>query len=324
MIFFLGLITGSVALFVPKAWHHVSIIHKVLIPILVSQPYLFTYLCQLSGPAAPHIIRAENYYQRSQDYSFDYVHFHPGKICSTCQFPKPPRSKHCSLCNACVARSDHHCIWVNNCLGRGNYKYFLFLLGSTAILLAYGAYLGHTILNEPVNAYLTRYPAPVSNDTGIAAFLFRSTNRVANRLSAALAIGGISLTGVSLLALLTAPLPAGLLIYHIYLIWAGTTTNESSKWADLRDDMADGLVYMCEIDEDEVSDESAWPVNSRQYVVVTQDGAMPRRDQRIMVDQTRGRKRERDREWKQVWNLSGVENIYDLGFWDNLIEVLVN
>lgn len=326
MIFFLGLITGSVALFVPKAWSQLNLIHKFLIPVLVSQPYLFTYMCQRSGPTAPHIIRSENFYQRLQDYSYDYVLFHPGKNCSTCKFPKPPRSKHCSLCNACVSRSDHHCIWVNNCLGRGNYKYFLFLLLFTAILLGYGAYLGHIILNEPVNAYLERYyPPSVDNDIGVAAFFFRITNRVANRLSAALAIGGVSLTGVSLLALLTAPLPAGLLAYHIYLIWAGTTTNESSKWADLRDDMADGLAYMYDIDEDEVSEESAdWPVSSRQFVIVTQDGTMPRRDQVLAIDQMRGRTRERDREWKQVWNLSGVENIYDLGFWDNLMEVLCN
>ena len=48
---------------------------------------------------------------------------------------------------------------------------------------------------------------------------------------------------VTLLCLMSFPLSTGLLTYHLYLIWAGTTTNESQKWADLRDDINWGIVW---------------------------------------------------------------------------------
>jgi hypothetical protein len=46
-----------------------------------------------------------------------------------------------------------------------------------------------------------------------------------------------------------APLGAGFLIYHIYLLWIGATTNETAKWADWREDIADGLVFRARISE---------------------------------------------------------------------------
>jgi len=40
-------------------------------------------------------------------------------------------------------------------------------------------------------------------------------------LSIALNLGSLEVSGVGLLALLTWPMPLGLLGYHVYLIWAG-------------------------------------------------------------------------------------------------------
>lgn len=147
-------------------------------------------------------------------------------------------------------------------------------------------------------------------------------------------VGGLSIAGVGLLAATTAPLPLGLLAYHIYLVWAGMTTNETSKWADWRDDMADGIVFKAKrsvIVEDDakraqngavngtlrpdrhlaaaIVEEPAidWPVESDQIVVKTTDGRPPNG---------------RENMYERIWSLEQVDNIYDLGFWDNLLYVL--
>lgn len=136
-------------------------------------------------------------------------------------------------------------------------------------------------------------------------------------LGTALMLGSVSVGAVGLLALFTAPLPLGLLGYHMYLIWAGMTTNENGKWADLRDDMADGLVWMRDQDENGYQngllelDETAgsrWPVKSTVLIKKSFDGRPPDDDSR----------------WRRVWRLREVENVYDLGFWASLKDVLRN
>lgn len=149
-------------------------------------------------------------------------------------------------------------------------------------------------------------------------------------------VGGLSIAGVGMLTASTAFLPLGLLAYHCYLIWAGMTTNESSKWADWQDDMADGLVFISSrkairahlkerqsrhddsgmrsgmhalgLTADE-SDEPGipWPIGSDQMVVRTNDGHPPRGQEGL---------------WRRVRGLDEVENVYDLGGWQNFVEVL--
>lgn len=142
-------------------------------------------------------------------------------------------------------------------------------------------------------------------------------------------VGGLSIAGVGMLAAATAAIPLGLAAYHGYLIWAGMTTNESSKWADLRDDMADGFAYkgsrealrahsklrkqgervMGEANGvvDGVDVSVPWPISSDQIVLRTTDGRPPYGQDAL---------------WTRVWRLSDVVNLYDLGGWDNFMEVV--
>lgn len=251
--------------------------------------------------------------------------------CRTCKIPKPARSKHCSLCNTCIAKSDHHCPWVNNCLGQGNYRWFLLLLVTLSLLEFYGAFLSLKILRP----YL-------KTPTGPAFFSHEHFSHMADAAVRAVNAGGLSIAGVGMLAASTAYLPLGLFAYHCYLIWAGMTTNESQKWADWRDDMADGLVFVssrravrahterCEEARDN-GDSSAvvaadvrlgtdlglladaasdpdveWPVDSDQIVVRTNDGKPPKGQEDL---------------WRRIWSLAEVENIYDLGGWDDFVDV---
>lgn len=152
-------------------------------------------------------------------------------------------------------------------------------------------------------------------------------------------VGGLSIAGVGMLAAATACLPFGLFAYHCYLIWAGMTTNESQKWSDWRLDMQDGIVFktsreaLSSHNRSKISSEQvkstgrddppnpaligltsdgnepyvSWPVSSDQIIVSTTDGKPPQGQEAL---------------WTRIWELSDVDNIYDMGGWDNLMEIL--
>jgi len=219
----------------------------------------------------------------------------------------------------------------------GNYKYFLALLLGTSILLFYASYLAYMTLSPEVLYQFEHWPewhtGSFETRTDFLGRLFGKVEGWADALSTAILVGGLSRGGVGLLATLTAPLPLGLLGYHVYLIWAGMTTNETAKWADWGDDMNDGLVFMADVKASEVygspgkgavdgqdvprkGSQYVWPVRSRQFLVRTSDGQTPRLLQRevdeLIVENS----------WRRCWRLADVENIYDMGFWNNLFEVL--
>jgi palmitoyltransferase len=124
---------------------------------------------------------------------------------------------------------------------------------------------------------------------------------------------------VTMLALLICPMVWGLLSYHLYLVYGGTTTNESLKWSDLKEDMDDGLAFKREMVANRVKNPrfeppwTRWPEETQQIVVRTEDGLPPRRDLDIPGNG----------EWVRVWKLRDVNNLYDLGLWDNLVDVFV-
>jgi hypothetical protein len=284
-------------------------------------------------------------------YPYDYTLFHPPNStavpsCRTCALPKPARSKHCSLCRSCIAKSDHHCIWLNACVGRNNYIHFLLLLLSLTILSSYGAYLACTILNADLQSHFV----PAALTRGSISAKHWSTGLTWTRW---LDLWGWALQrrtrigAVGLLAAMAGPLPAGFLAYHVYLIWAGMTTNESSKWADLAEDVADGLVWKARRADVVVREEieweerrAKWPVAGQWVVVVTRDGEMPGQDKSMQAGTGQagvGRGENGyaggagvsvigygDPTWEKVTSLADVENVYDLGFWGNLRDSFFN
>ncbi|CAG8564173.1 7155_t:CDS:2 [Diversispora eburnea] len=81
--------TGSVYTFFVAGWHYVP------------GPYVSKIHVD------PGRISKENVVKACKMFEYDCLMFEP-RICRTCLFPKPARSKHCSLCKMCVAKSDHH------------------------------------------------------------------------------------------------------------------------------------------------------------------------------------------------------------------------
>nr|POF17872.1 palmitoyltransferase swf1 [Quercus suber] len=320
-VIFLFILSGAAGLFLWQGLRRLPLSLALLIPIFLVPPYVFTYL---TVTARSLYIFPSTHSVRIQDYPYDHLLFRPNTFCRTCNFAKPARSKHCSLCNVCVAACDHHCPWVHNCVGRGNYRYFLGLLLSLTCLQIYGSYLCWFIL-EP---YFTKGRGrSFSNGSHWTSF--------GTGLTYAVNAGGLSIAGVGMLAAATACLPFGLFTYHCYLIWAGMTTNESQKWSDFQLDMKDGVVfktsrsrlkaynharsqsrmpsadgYLNEVNPALSMDEEHhvnWPVSTDQVVVTTMDGKPPYGQEQL---------------WTRVWELHEVDNIYDLGGWHNLMEVL--
>ncbi|KAL1303392.1 hypothetical protein AAFC00_006785 [Neodothiora populina] len=319
---FLTLLTGSAYLFLTAAWPLLTWSQTLPLPFLLGAPYYFTYLCVTTR--ADHIT-PQNHTRHLHSYPYDHLLFRPDHKCRTCGFVKPARSKHCSLCGVCVAKADHHCPWVNNCLGRNNYRWFLALLLSLAAIEFYGAYLAWKVLSQSWT--------DLDSALGWTSRLYWS--QWGNGFVRAINTGGLSVAGVGLLAVTTAPLPLGLLVYHIYLIWAGMTTNESSKWADWKDDMADGYVYRAkrsvivgkekerkrqnslgqgdakailpkgECEEDPPC--CRWPVPNDQMIVRTTDGNPPIGQEDL---------------WEKVRSLDDIVNVYDLGVFRNFVCIL--
>ena len=309
-------------LFLSSAFVRLDHLHQVSALVLCSVPYFLTYKAVTSTSS---VITPRNHWQEMKRYPYDHVLYQPGNVCSTCNFIKPPRSKHCGICNVCVAKQDHHCIWVMNCLGRGNYVYFVGLMASLSIMLFYGAYLGYNLLNDTLQA-------GESDESfhGASWSKNKTWSQFFNSWGWAFAYD-VRIGGVSMLAFLTGPLASGLFCYHIYLVWGGMTTNETSKWGYWRDDITDGFVFRTDRIPVSATDSQInrdiepfvdWPITTKQQLVSSHDGqpseesAMTetRKTSALSVDNLRTHKRS----WKKIKNLNEIDNLYDLGFWDNL------
>jgi palmitoyltransferase len=289
-------------------------------------------------------------------YPYDFALFHPGYFCRTCRHAKPARSKHCPICRACVQKQDHHCVWINNCVGRNNYVWFCLLLVSIAGLLAYGTVTGHRLLDARLQ---DRFVPPALTRGS------RTGKRWSTRLGWAEYVHcwawAVSVEwpigAVTLLATMSFPLALGFLTYHLYLCWAGMTTNESAKWSDWKEDIADGLVFRARISDlrttypplppDVEPPDAAvhWPagVRAKYWLVrMNEPGRRPTIQTEGVVDgrgdgearpedpttpESPGRSvpdQRPDPRWTPVTTLAEVENVYDLGFGANLVDSLFN
>lgn len=193
-------------MFLPGAWPLLTLFHRTLTTIAIICPYLFLYL---SCTVDPGYITRENHTFQMAQYPFDFAMFHPGAHCRTCQLLKPARSKHCSVCKHCVAKADHHCIFINSCVGAGNLHWFILLLFSTAMLTAYGSWMGLHLVSDVIRARWADFSMwpPAAKGYDWSQYLLMWSYG----LQADVGVGA-----VSLLMLLTSPLIWGLWAYNMY------------------------------------------------------------------------------------------------------------
>ncbi|KAL3472631.1 Palmitoyltransferase erf2 [Aspergillus californicus] len=124
----------------------------------------------------------------------------PVKYCKTCSIWRPPRCYHCRVCDNCIETLDHHCVWLNNCVGRRNYRYFFTFVSASTLLALFllGASLAHILV----------YRSQEGIRFGDAIDKWR--------VPFAMVIYGA----------ISAPYPASLLVYHLFLVGRGETTRE--------------------------------------------------------------------------------------------------
>lgn len=215
-----------------------------------------------------------------------------------------------------------------NCIGKSNYAYFIGMLLSLGLLLAYGGYLAYLLLTESLQHETSMLDQNPLNRQHWSAGL--SWERYFDHWLGAIG-EDIRIGGVGMLAALTAPLAWGLFLYHVYLIWAGMTTNETSKWADLKDDIADGLIYQSKRQRGitnggssglEVKPVVDWPISNDQWLVRCEDGQPPGDEVDIYASPTSTSLTARKSRWKRLQSLREVDNLYDLGFWRNLADIM--
>jgi hypothetical protein len=303
MGFYLTLVTGGIYMFTISGWFFLSGAQKTLVFLVVPLPYISIFLASSSDPG---VITPANHKAAVIMYPYDRINFFPpphALPCRTCHFQKPARSKHCSVCKVCVAKHDHHCIWINNCIGLSNIRYFVFFLLSTDLLLAVGGVLSFGVLNTVLKRE--------GIDSSALGWIEWS------RFMGLAVIDQAYIGAVFLLCILCSILSGTFTFYHLYLIWAGTTTNETTKWSDWKDDIRDGIVFRAEVDEEvdialeEVVDEcKSWPRKSGQCLY------------RIEPGKTEDLPRARGVLWQRVESLVEVDNIYDLGGLENFKGVI--
>ena len=192
------------------------------------------------------------------------------------------------------------------------------MLLSLSIVLPYGAYLSYSVLNRQLQQRVNGHLDKELGDEHWSVHL--SWSQYAALWTWALS-QDFRLGGVGLLALLTAPLAFTMFLYHLYLVWAGTTTNESSKWSEWKEYIDEGLVYrwvgatnvMPAEPRDLVTEPLVdWPIPSAQRLYRSEDGRPPG---------TLGYADGTAASWQSVHGLYEIDNLYDLGFGDNLKDV---
>ncbi|KAI1341098.1 zf-DHHC-domain-containing protein [Xylariaceae sp. FL0016] len=307
LIFFFLLLAIGEYMYLPGAWPRLSGVHQFFGGIAIVLPYLFLYLAAYSDPG---VITPATHTKWMSHYPYDFTLFHPGQTCRTCRLLKPARSKHCAVCKRCVAKMDHHCVFINNCVGYGNQHWFVLLLLTTALLTTYGACLGLGLVADNARTRRSRFT------------LWKPRGMLWRDYFLLLTVGiqdDVGVGSVTLLTLMTSPLVWGLLGYHVYLIYCGTTTNESMKWQDWQCEMDDGCAFKRALPSPRPKDprveptHTRWPLEPVQILVRTEDGAPP-------SVQSPG---QGVGDWERVWHLRDIENLYDLGFWDNLVDIFV-
>ncbi|XP_043802417.1 palmitoyltransferase ZDHHC23-B [Apis laboriosa] len=130
-----------------------------------------------------------------------------GELCITCRRRAPPKAHHCRMCQTCILNREYHCKWLDCCIGSSNLKWYLGCLFFSAIAFIYGSNLTMTSVCHP--------------------FILIGTVLLPDDCSDVYYQLDIALCFISALySLLVGLVVVCYLIYHLWLIYLGTTSNE--------------------------------------------------------------------------------------------------
>lgn len=168
-------------------------------------------------------------FRRYDHFPYDHLLFQANSRCQTTKLYKIPRSKYDRIkYDGIVPRYDHFCGWTHNTYGEENYRWFLMFLLNHVIMCFYGSYVCYLLFSEEIKTKRLMELTFFDRMTGetiqaskyiIFQYIFaRRFNEVGVTL--VMFVMGIALTCF--------------FGYHVYITSVGQTTNENSKWGDVR------------------------------------------------------------------------------------------
>ncbi|KYQ54787.1 putative palmitoyltransferase ZDHHC23 [Trachymyrmex zeteki] len=130
-----------------------------------------------------------------------------GELCATCRRRTPPKAHHCRLCQTCILNREYHCKWLDCCVGSSNLRWYVSCLFFSAIAFIYGSNLTMTSVCHP--------------------FILIGTILLPDDCSDVYHQLDIALCFVSALySLFVGLVLFCYLMYHLRLLYIGTTSNE--------------------------------------------------------------------------------------------------
>ncbi|KAL3921694.1 MAG: hypothetical protein SGILL_002611, partial [Bacillariaceae sp.] len=161
--------------------------------------------------------------------------------------PKVPRSKFDRIKYHCVVpRYDHFCGWTYNTYGEENYRYFLLFLGQHVLMCFYGSYVSCLLFQDYIQQKklmeLTFFDR-VTGETVQASTWIVFQYMFARRPLECCVLTVMFVMGIALAAFLgyhvssNGNINRGMqyAVQSVYLTTVGQTTNENTKWGDIKD-----------------------------------------------------------------------------------------
>lgn len=230
-------------------------------------------------------------------YEYDNMMYTPRK-CRTTGILKPARSKYCTIMKRNVARFDHYCGWLAQPVGEENYRFFLLFLLMTSVMLLYAfAGIFFTIL-------------ALANERGVwsAVFINRHTgqkHKATYLMILQWTISNYNTTvGIGLLTGVMGVVVLAFFCYHVFLASRNRTTNETFKWAEYKDMLAEADTIVA---EGQKRVEAAKEEGGGTKANLTDLPKIPKR----FLDVLEGHE-----------SIKDVKYFYNLGVWQNFREVL--
>eukprot|EP01138_Halocafeteria_seosinensis_P013663 gb/GECG01013954.1/.p1 GENE.gb/GECG01013954.1/~~gb/GECG01013954.1/.p1 ORF type:complete len:438 (+),score=29.63 gb/GECG01013954.1/:1-1314(+) len=242
------------------------------------------------------------------NYAYDEV-LYSNIECPTCKMPKLARSKHCRIMDMCISRFDHYCIWLNRAVGEKNYRWFLAFLLAHSFILFYGvAAVGSIFLSDIDELQLWK-----------TTFIERSTRRHIQPtywiIFYVLFERHYALMFVFVLCCMMSLVLSAFTGYHLYLAATNTTTNESSKWAQV-------LVKYEQWQSDYHYAKSEMPRVSARLQKLLNMKKKPTDEEQNEIERMRHELSLLDSSLAQRPPEELPQNIYDRGWKENLLEAL--
>ena len=161
-------------------------------------------------------------------YPHDHVLYEP-KICPTLGVTCPARSKFCRVTQKRVAKFDHYCGWMGNSIGENNLRYFVSFLGIHVVLTSYGSWLCCSAISGEIERRGLWAAAFEPSVRGAGVVTLASDWRLLTKF---VAFHFAAAATLSLFLVILAVMLGAFLVYHLWMISKGLTTNETFKWKD--------------------------------------------------------------------------------------------